>query len=91
MARHSIRVIEVREEFLGEVFYVAQALEADVKGIGTTVQEARASFARNLHRLIDDAPPGKDPLAGLSPAGQRFWDIYQSYIDHGGAPGRKYW
>jgi hypothetical protein len=91
MAIQHIRVIEVMEEFLGELFYVAQALEVDIKGIGATLEEARANFVTNLRAIQAKAPGTQDPFGQLPPAERRFWDIYKDFVEKGGQVESKYW
>ena len=88
-----LHVLDVQEELNGELFYVAQCLEHDVRGIGSTVEEARANFVRRIGSLKRHAELEgvKDPFYGLEPAPQRFWDMLERFKEQGGTPEQPYW
>ena len=88
-----LHVLDVQEELNGEVFYVAQCLEFDICGIGTTIEEARALFVGKLNSLKRRAVlEGMDsPFAGMRPAPKRFWDLFRSFKREGGDVEQPYW
>jgi hypothetical protein len=88
-----LHVLDVQEEMNGEIFYVAQCLEYDVRGIGSTVEEARAHFVRRIQSLKKHAELEGvvDPFQGLEPAPERFWDMLERFTDEGGTTEQPYW
>ena len=88
-----LHVLDVQEELNGELFYVAQCLEYDVRGIGETVEEARANFIREMKRLKRHAELEgmKNPFFGLDAAPQRFWEMLERFNEQGGTAEQPYW
>lgn len=88
-----LHVLDVQEEMNGEMFYVAQCLEYDVRGIGSTVEEARANFVRRVKSLKRHAELEgvADPFQGLDQAPARFWDMLERFKEQGGSPEQPYW
>ena len=88
-----LHVLDVQEELNGEMFYVAQCLEHDVRGIGETIEDARANFVRRIQSLKHHAELEgmTDPFFGLGPAPERFWDMLERFEDTGGTPEQPYW
>ena len=88
-----LHVLDVQEELNGELFFVAQCLEYDVRGIGDSVEEARGQFIRQIQRLRRRAELEgmNDPFAGIPAAAPRFWRMFKQYEKEGGAPEQPYW
>lgn len=88
-----LHVLDVQEELNGEMFYVAQCLEFDVRGIGATVEEARSNFVRRIKSLKRHAELEgvEDPFQGLAPAPDRFWEMLERFKEQGGSPEQPYW
>ena len=88
-----LHVLDVQEELNGEVFYVAQCLEFNIRGIGTTVEEARVRFVAKLNSLKKRAALEgmESPFMGLRPAPKRFWDLFKSFKQEGGDVEQPYW
>lgn len=88
-----LHVLDVQEELNGELFYVAQCLEYDVRGIGATIEEARSNFKAQVARLRKHADlEGLDnPFLGRPRAAKRFWDMLKEYKRSGGDPEQPYW
>ena len=58
-------------------YWVAQGLEYDLAAQGRTKKETKRAFERTFTgRLILDRRRGRQPLEGLHPAPQKFWDIF---------------
>ena len=88
-----LHVLDVQEELNGEVFYVAQCLEYDVRGIGSSVEEARARFVYQMNSLRRRAmlEGMENPLVGLDPAPARFWNLFRAFQNEGGDVEKPYW
>jgi hypothetical protein len=88
-----LHVIDVREELNGEVFFVAQCLEYNIRGIGATLDEARERFVASLAALKKRAEleAMDDAFAGLRPAAPRFWKLFKAYKENGGTLEQPYW
>ena len=88
-----LHVIDVKEELNGELFYVAQCLEYNIRGIGSTLEDARERFVGSLGALKRRAElEGMDhPFAGLKPASPRFWKLFKAYKENGGSLEQPYW
>lgn len=88
-----LHVLDVQEEMNGEIFYVAQCLEYDVHGIGSTMEEARANFLRRLRSLKRHAELEgvTDPFQGIESAPERFWELLERFTDEGGTTDQPYW
>ena len=87
-----LHVLDVQEELNGEMFYVAQCLVFDVRGIGASVEEARSNFVRRIKSLKRHAELEgvEDPFQGLAPAPDRFWEMHQPFKEQGGSPEQPY-
>ena len=88
-----LHVIDVKEELNGELFYVAQCLEYNIRGIGSTLDEAREQFVSRLGSLkrraeLEDMD---DAFAGIKPAPSRFWKLFNAYKENGGTLEQPYW
>ena len=88
-----LHVLDVQEEMNGEIFFVAQCLEYDVRGIGSSVEEARANFVRRIKSLKRHAELEgvEDPFYGLDPAPNRFWEMLERFSEEGGTTEEPYW
>jgi hypothetical protein len=88
-----LHVIDVKEELNGELFYVAQCLEYNIRGIGATLEEARERFVGRLAVLKRRAELEgmDDAFAGLKPAAPRFWKLFKAYKENGGTLEQPYW
>lgn len=72
-----ITTLDLREYVADEEFFVCQCLEFDIKGIGTSVQDAREEFTNKLNsRIASDRARGIYPLSELKPAPKSYWDHY---------------
>lgn len=91
--KNHLHVLDIQEEMNGELFFVAQCLEYDVRGIGSTIEEARAKFVAEVARLRRHADlEGVDnPFFGRPAAPKRFWDMLKEYRQSGGTPEQPYW
>ena len=88
-----LHVIDVKEEMNGELFFVAQCLEYNIRGIGSTLEEARERFVARLGSLKKRAELEgmDDAFAGLKPAAPRFWKLFRAYKENGGTLEQPYW
>lgn len=58
--------------------YLAQALECDIAAQGRSLEEAKIAFERALIGQIQfDRRMGREPLAHLRPAPDRYWHAWR--------------
>ncbi len=58
--------------------WVAQCLEFDLGGQGATQEEAAAALSRHLRAQVTvDRMLGKEPLADIARAPERYWQLYK--------------
>jgi hypothetical protein len=91
--KNQLHVLDVQEEMNGELFYVAQCLEYDVRGIGSTIEEARENFAIEVARLrrYAELEGLENPFFGRPSADKRFWEMLKEYRENGGTAEQPYW
>jgi hypothetical protein len=79
-----ITTLDLREFIADEEFYVCQCLEFDIKGIGSSLEKARAQFRTKINdRIASDKVRGIYPLSELKPAPREMWDHYNSAAKNG--------
>lgn len=60
-----------------EGFWVAQALERDLAAQGRTLDETKRAFEQTLiGQILFDKQQGREPLAHLGPAPERYREIF---------------
>jgi hypothetical protein len=62
--------------------WIAQALEHDIAAYGEDIEQAKLAFERTVSGYFVMATRHhREPLAGLPPAPDGFWDVWQRLAD----------
>ena len=66
-----------------EGFYIAQCLEYNIAAQGRTLEELQFNFTYCfLGKIMLNLNAGKQPMEGVSPAPQKYWDLRARTMKH---------